>query len=404
MAAKQFDVGRPGPRPIARAGSLAIVLLVWASLAVGALVCGPASAQRFETSAGQAILMDAETGTVLFQHEADAPVPPASMAKLMTVAVIFKALKEGRLSLDDEFIVSEDAWRRGGAMARGSTMFAELGSTIKLSDLLRGMIVQSGNDACIIVAEGMAGSETSFADMMNAEARRLGLDNSFFANATGLSDPKQVMSVRDLAKLTNYLIHTYPEYYAIYSEESFTWNKILQRNRNPLLAMNIGADGLTTGSTEESGYGLVGSAVQDGQRLIVVVNGTSSDRARATEARKLLDWGFRAFERTVIFDENEIVADAKVFGGTQRSVGLVGDGPIELLLPRGSRDLIRGRVVYEAPVSAPIAAGQEIGVLQLTIGDDLSKETRLFAANNVGIGTISQRALDGLEELLIGWW
>lgn len=363
-----------------------------------------ALAQRFETSAGQAILMDAETETVLFQHEADTPMPPASMAKLMTVAVIFNALKSGQLSLDDEFVVSEDAWRRGGAMARGSTMFAELGSTIKLSDLLRGIIVQSGNDACIIVAEGMAGSEATFADMMNSEARRLGLDDSYFTNSTGLPDPKQRMTARDLAKLANYIIHTYPEYYPIYSEESFTWNNITQRNRNPLLAMNIGADGLKTGYTEASGYGLVGSAVRDGQRLIVVVNGTSSERARETEARKLLDWGFRAFERTIIFDEREVVAEAKVFGGTQRSVGLIGDGPIEVFLPRGSRDLIRGHVIYEAPVPAPVAEGQEIGTLRLTIGDDLTKETKLYSSKNVGIGTTRQRALDGLEELLIGWW
>ena len=371
---------------------------------VGAISTQTALAQRFETDAAHAILMDAETETVLFQHEADTPMAPASMAKLMTVAVILRALEAGELSLDDEFVVSEDAWRRGGAMAGGSTMFAELGSTIKLSDLLRGIIVQSGNDACIIVAEGIAGNETTFADLMNAEARRLALENSHFVNSTGLPDPNQRVTARDLAKLANYIIHTYPEYYTIYGEEAFTWNKIRQRNRNPLLEMNIGADGLKTGYTEESGYGLVGSAVRDGQRLIVVVNGTSSSKARGDEARKLLDWGFRAFERSIIFDQDEIVADAKVFGGTQRSVGLVGGGPIELLVPRGSRDLVRGRVYYETPVTAPVEKGQEIGVLRLTIGEDQTMETKVYAANNVGVGTIRQRALDGLEELLIGWW
>lgn len=404
MATRLSSVPTPGPRVSDRKRPAACALVCSAIIAIGALATHPASAQRFETRAGQALLMDAETDTVLFQHEADTPMPPASMAKLMTVAVIFRALDSGRLSLDDEFVVSEDAWRRGGAMAGGSTMFAELGSTIKLSDLLRGIIVQSGNDACIIVAEGVAGTETTFAQMMNAEARRLGLDNSHFVNATGLPDPDQRVTARDLAKLANYVIHTYPEYYKIYSEERFTWNKITQRNRNPLLSMNIGADGLKTGYTEESGYGLIGSAVRDGQRLIVVINGTSSDKARGEEARKLLDWGFRAFERSVIFDSNEVVADAKVYGGTQRSVGLVGDGPIELLLPRGSRDLVRARVIYQAPVSAPIKQGQEIGILRVTIGDDLTKETKLYAANNVGIGTTRQRAVDGLEELLIGWW
>jgi len=404
MATQQIAATGPSPPLLASLRMIASALVCAAAVAVGALTAHPASAQRFETRAQQAILMDAESETVLFQHEADTPMPPASMAKLMTVAVIFRALESGRLSLDDEFIVSEDAWRRGGAVAGGSTMFAELGSTIKLSDLLRGIIVQSGNDACIIVAEGMAGTETTFADMMNAEARRLGLDDSHFVNATGLPDPMQRVTARDLAKLANYVIHTYPEFYKIYSEESFTWNKITQRNRNPLLAMNIGADGLKTGYTEESGYGLIGSAVRDGQRLIVVINGTDSAKARGEEARKLLDWGFRAFERSILFDENEVVAEAKVFGGTQRSVGLVGGGPIELLLPRGSRDLIRARVVYEAPVAAPVDQGQEIGILRVTIGDDLTKETKLYAAKNIGVGTIRQRAVDGLEELLIGWW
>jgi D-alanyl-D-alanine carboxypeptidase (penicillin-binding protein 5/6) len=404
MATRQIAATGSGPSLLVSFRTIAYAFVCPAIVAIGVLTAHPAAAQRFETRAQQAILMDAESETVLFQHEADTPMPPASMAKLMTVAVIFRALESGRLSLDDEFIVSEDAWRRGGAMAGGSTMFAELGSTIKLSDLLRGIIVQSGNDACIIVAEGMAGTETTFADMMNAEARRLALNDSHFVNATGLPDPRQRVTARDLVKLANYVIHTYPEFYKIYSEESFTWNKITQRNRNPLLTMNIGADGLKTGYTEESGYGLIGSAVRDGQRLIVVINGTASAKARGEEARKLLDWGFRAFERSIIFDENEVVAEAKVFGGTQRSVGLVGDGPIELLLPRGSRDLIRARVVYEAPVPAPIHQGQEIGILRVTIGDDLTKETKLYAAKNIGVGTTRRRAVDGLEELLIGWW
>ena len=363
-----------------------------------------ALAQGFQTRAAQALLLDAETDTILFQLEADTPMPPASMAKLMTIAVIFDALKTGRLSLEDEFIVSEDAWRRGGAVSGGSTMFAELGSTIKLADLIRGIIIHSANDACIVVAEGMAGTEGTFADLMNAKARELGLEGSHFVNATGLPDPDQRVTARDLAKLANFIINTYPEYYPIYAEERFTWNKITQRNRNPLLEMNIGADGLKTGYTEESGYGLIGSAVRDGQRLIVVVNGTSSSKARGEEARKLLDWGFRAFERSILFAKDEVVVEAKVFGGSRRSVGLVGDGPIELLLPRGSRDQIRARVVYDSPVEAPVEAGQRIGVLRVTIGQDLTKETPLYAGQNVGIGTTRQRAVDGLEELLIGWW
>lgn len=368
------------------------------------LAAGPAAAQRFETRAAHALLMDAETETVLFQHEADKAMPPASMAKLMTAAVIFDAVKSGRLSLEDEFLISEDAWRRGGAPSGGSTMFAKLGSSVRLDDLLRGIIIHSANDGCIAVAEGIAGSEPVFADMMNEEARKLGLAGSHFTNATGLPDPQQYVTARDLAKLANHIIRDFPDFYRIYGETEFTWNKITQRNRNPLLDMNIGADGLKTGYTEEAGYGLVGSAVRDGQRLIVVVGGTRTEKERAEEARKLLDWGFRAFERSTLFDAGEVVAEAKVYGGSQRSVGLVGKGPIELLLPRGNRDLIKARVVYEGPVSAPVEEGQRIGVLRVTIGDDLTKETPLYAATFVGTGTVSQRAVDGLEELLLGWW
>jgi serine-type D-Ala-D-Ala carboxypeptidase (penicillin-binding protein 5/6) len=283
-------------------------------------------------------------------------------------------------------------------------MFAKLGSSIKLGDLIRGIIIHSANDGCIAVAEGVAGSEPIFANMMNEYARKVGLAGSHFTNATGLPDPQQRVTARDLAKLANHIIRDFPEFYKIYGETEFTWNKITQRNRNPLLDMNIGADGLKTGFTEESGYGLVGSAVRDGQRLIVVVNGTKTEKERAEEARKLLDWGFRAFERTTLFDAKEVVADAKVFGGSQRSVGLVGNGPIELLLPRGSRDLIKARVVYQGPVSAPVEEGQLIGVLKVSIGDDLTNETPLYAAHFVGTGTVSQRAVDGLEELLLGWW
>jgi D-alanyl-D-alanine carboxypeptidase (penicillin-binding protein 5/6) len=283
-------------------------------------------------------------------------------------------------------------------------MFAELGSSIKLSDLLRGMIIQSGNDACIVIAEGMAGTESAFADLMNIEARKIGLTGSHFTNSTGLPDPQQHVTARDLATLANFLIYTYPEYYRIYSEPAFTWNKITQRNRNPLIEMNIGADGLKTGFTKESGYGLVGSAVRNGQRLIVVIGGTKSEKERAEEGRKLLEWGFGTFERTTLFGAQDVVIDAKVFGGSQRSVGLIGKQPIEILLPRGSRNLIKARVIYRSPISAPIEAGQKIGVLQVSVGDDLTKETPLYAAQYVGVGTVPQRAVDGIEELLLGWW
>jgi D-alanyl-D-alanine carboxypeptidase (penicillin-binding protein 5/6) len=381
-----------GPRFIATA----VVLI--------AGLAGPAVAQVFETRAERAILIDVETDTVLFQREADARMPPASMAKLMTMAVVFDALKTGKLSLNDEFLVSENAWRTGGASSGGSTMFAKLGSSIKVDDLIHGIIIQSANDGCIIMAEGIAGTEATFAEMMNAEARKLGLTGSNFRNATGLPDPEQYVTARDLARLAKHIIVDYAEYYPIYSQTEFVWNGIRQRNRNPLLEMNIGADGLKTGFTEESGYGLVGSAVRQGQRTILVINGTKSEKERAEEARKLMDWGFRAFERVNFFADGEVIGEASVFGGDQSGVGLVSEGSIDVLLPRGSRDQIKGRIVYQGPVPAPIDAGQEIGKLELSVNNQLLREAKVFAATDVGVGNMRQRAVDGLQELLLGWW
>lgn len=379
-------------------------ILRFAVAACLALAALPALAQTYETGAAHAILIDYDTETVLFRKEENAPMPPASMAKLMTMAVVFAAIKDGRLTLNDEFLVSENAWRNGGASSGGSTMFAELGSSIRLEDLMRGIIIQSANDGCIIVAEGMAGSEAAFADLMNQEARRIGLTGSHFRNATGLPDPEQYVTAADLAKLAHYIIATYPEFYRIYSETEFTWNDITQRNRNPLLEMNIGADGMKTGFTEESGYGLVGSAVRDGQRLIVVINGTATDKERAEEARKLIDWGFRAFERVALFADGEIIGEANVFHGDQSGVGLVSKGAIEVLLPLGFTDQMRGRIVYQGPIPAPIDAGQEIGTLLISINNEPLREAKVYAANDVGEGSLTQRAVDGLQELLLGWW
>ena len=378
-----------------------------AALALIALLFAPASpraAQGFESRAAHAFLMDAESQTVLYAKEADTRMPPASMAKLMTSAVVFDAVKSGKLGLDDEFVVSERAWREGGANSGGSTMFAKVGSSIKVSDLIRGIIVQSGNDACMTLAEGMAGTEATFADMMNAEARKIGLTGSHFTNATGLPDPDQYVTAHDLARLADYIIRQFPDFYEIYSETEFTWNKIRQHNRNPLLDMNIGADGLKTGFTEDSGYGLVASALRDGQRLILVINGTKSEKERAEESRKLLDWGFRAFERVTLFPSGATIAEAKVFGGASGTVAVVGKGPVDLLLPRGARDQIEAKVVYRGPVPAPVTAGQPVGTLRVTIGSDISREAPVFAKDDVAVGTIRQRAVDGLKELLLGWW
>lgn len=379
-------------------------VLAFTAFLLAALPWSGVCAQGYESKARQAILLDVETGTVLFAKDLDARMPPASMAKLMTMAVVFGALRDGSLKLDQEFVVSEAAWRQGGAPSRGTTMFAALGSSIRVEDLIRGVIVQSANDGCIILAEGLAGSQAAFAALMNEEAARLGLGNSHFTNPTGYADPAQYTSARDLAKLAAHLIREFPEYYKIYSEPEFTWNKIRQLNRNPLLAMNVGADGLTTGSTDESGFGLVGSTVRNGQRLILVINGVEKDKLRNEEARKLIEWGYNEFERVRLFDQGEVVAEARVFGGAEARVGLVSKQPLELLLPIGSRDVLKAEVVYQGPLPAPVEAGREVGVIKVTTSEGMTMQAPVYTAADVAVGGLQRRALDGIEELLLGWW
>ncbi len=358
--------------------------------------------EEFATAAPYAILIEADSGSVLFEKAADQATPPSSMAKLMTSEVVFHELTEGKLKLDDEFQISEDAWRRGGAPSHTSSMFAPIYSRVRVQDLLTAAIVQSANDACIALAQGIAGNETAFAMKMNERAKEIGLTGSNFTNATGLPDQGLKSTVRDLAKLAQYLIKTYPEFYKYYGEKEFTWNKIRQQNRNPLLAMNIGADGLKTGYTEDGGYGLVGSAERDGLRLIVVVNGLKSEKERGEEARKLLEWGFHGFETKMLFAEGQIVGEARLFGGEQMHVPLVGQDVIALMVPRGSNDRISAKVVYNGPVLAPVARGQAIGKLRVSRGDRVALEAPLIAAESVGRGGMARRALDAMGELVIG--
>ena len=375
------------------------ILMVGVFVVAFLLSGGGATAQTFETRAKQAFLMDAETGAVLYAKNADDLMVPASMAKIMTVEVIAEEIRRGRITDETEFVISEDAWRRGGAPSRGSTMFAELGSAIQLWDLLRGIIIHSGNDAAIAAAETIAGSEGAFGRMMTQRARELGLNRSFFTNATGFHDPDQVTTARELALLTRHFIDTSPEIYALYGEEEFTWNNIRQRNRNPLLTMGIGADGVKTGFVSESGYGLVGSAVQLDQRLILVVNGLDSARDRAIESRRLLEWGFRAFEPRQLFEAGEIVGHARVFGGEANYVTLVARTPVRVLLPRGTDERLSARIVYRGPLQVPVREGDEVGVLRVMRGDGIALEAPLFAAEDIGQGTLTQRALDALWEL-----
>jgi D-alanyl-D-alanine carboxypeptidase (penicillin-binding protein 5/6) len=394
----------------------AVSVLVAASLAgsgIGLLHAAPASMPGgktkdeggFQTAAPHAILIEAESGTVLFEKSADTLVSPASLAKLMTAETVFNEIREGNVKLDEEYVVSEHAWRKGGAPSGGSTMFAPIHSRIKVSDLLQGAIIQSGNDACIALAEGIAGNEENFARMMNARARELGLTQSNFTNPTGLPDPDQRVTSRELAKLARHIIATYPEYYKWYGERDFLWNKIRQPNRNPLLAMNIGADGLKTGFTKESGYGLVGSAVQNGMRLIVVVNGLKTANERADEARKLLNFGFNGFESRVLFGEGQKIGDARVFGGEQRYVPLEAAGkmPVRILVPKNSNERIVARVVYQGPLRVPVEQGVKVGSLKVSRGDNVALEVPLQTAQSVAQGPIHLRAMDSVGELFGGW-
>jgi len=365
-------------------------------------VSGPKSSEGYQTAAAHAILIEADSGSVLFEKAADDLIPPASLSKLMTQEVVFNEIRQGRLKPTTEFIVSTNAWRRGGAPSHTSSMFIPIHSKVSVDDLLHGAIIQSANDACITLAEGISGNESAFAELMTKRARELGLAKSTFGNSTGLPDPRQLMTSRELAKLARHIIATYPDYYKYYGEREFTWNKIRQFNRNPLLALNIGADGLKTGFTKEAGYGLVGSAVQNGLRLIVVVNGLRSEKERADEAKKMLDWGFHNFQSGLLFAEGQEIAQAKLYGGAKGQVPLTAGKEVRLMVPRGSRDKIIARVVYSGPVPAPVQEGQKIGTLKVWRGESVVLEVPLQAGESVATGSMPGRAFDAATELVLG--
>ncbi len=378
-------------------------LLRGLAIALFAVSASFAQAQNFQSQAPFAFLLDSDSGAVLYEKAADEPMVPASMAKIATALVAFQEIGAGRLNLDSEIGISENAWRKGGAPARGTTMFALVHSRIKLSDILQGLIVQAGNDAAIALAEAIAGDETTFGRMMTERVRALGLIRSVFRNATGMPDPEQRVTAREMALLANHIVKTYPELYRYFGQKEFTWNKIRQVNRNPLLTMEIGADGLQTGDLEESGYGLVGSAVENGQRLIVVVNGLKTGRDRAAEARKLIEWGFRAFEKRQLFGDGEVVGEASVYGGEKGRVALRTRGAVSLLLPRGTGERLSARIVYRGPLSVPVQEGAAVAQLVVSRGEVKTLEIPLYAAETVKAGSLQSRALDAVLELSTGW-
>ncbi len=337
------------------------------------------SAQAIETNAREAYIMDFDTGTVLLNKNGDTLTEPASMTKMMTVHMLFKHIKDGSVSMDDTFHVSEKAWRKGG-----SKMFVEVNSDVSVSDLLHGIIVQSGNDAAIVVAEGLAGTEEAFAEEMTEEARNIGMTKSVFKNSTGWPAEGHLVTVHDLATLARDTIRNFPDLYSLYSVKEFTYNGIRQPNRNPLLGTSAGVDGLKTGHTESAGYGLTASAERDGRRLIIVVNGLNSVRERRTESQKLLDWGFREFDNYDLFAEGETISSANVWLGADTKVDLVADQKILLTLPRSASRDMKVSVVYDGPIPAPISKGDQIATLKVDVPDQETREFPLYAAHDVG--------------------
>jgi D-alanyl-D-alanine carboxypeptidase (penicillin-binding protein 5/6) len=389
----------PGAAFLRKFGIGTGALLAFATLSI---IAFPAQAQPVIT-APSAILMDFRTGSILFSRAADEAFQPANMAKLMTLAVVFRELKNGKIALDTEFPVSNHAWRTGGAPSGASTMFAAVRSRIRVEDLIIGAAAVSGNDAAIVLAEGIAGSEQAFAIRMNEYAAKLGLTNARFRNPTGFQHVEQRVSVRDLMKLAAHIVREYPDYYKYFKVPEITWSKIKQSNRNPLLGSSLGVDGFVTGSVKDAGFGFVASGEMNGQRLIVAVHGAKSDKERVEDARKLLDWGFRSFGDRLLFTGANELAYASVYGGAKSSVALIGRSDIHILSLHGVNERFTARVVYEGPLRAPVAKGAEVAKLRVFRGDQLAYETPLYAAEDVAAGGIFGLAFDSAYEFVASY-
>ncbi len=371
-------------------------------LVSGVLFAGIRSANAIETTAKNVLVMDYETGQYLYAKDHQKMIPPASMSKLMTIYMIFEKLKDGSLSLDDTFTVSENAWRKGGAASGSSTMFLKIGEKVPVRDLIQGIIVQSGNDACIVAAENLSGSEEDFASDMQKKARQIGLTHSSFANSTGWPHPDHLMSVEDLAKLARLIISQFPEFYHIFSEQNFTHNNIKQGNRNPLLYSMPNADGLKTGHTEEAGFCLVASAKKDNRRLISVMAGLKSNKERSEEAEKLMSWGFREFSNYTMFKKDQVIAEIPVWQGDENSVKLIVDHDIRRTLKKSSVNKIKMTAVYDKPLTAPIKKGDKLGVIKVDIPGQGNFEIPLTSDRDVNKLGFFGRIMSNLRYLLFG--
>lgn len=373
-----------------RTAGLILGILFW-------LAAGVSPSPAIDTVARHAIMIDHGTGTVLLDKDADTIMPPASMSKLMTIYVLFEQLADGGLSLEDTFMVSEKAWRMAG-----SKMFVLVNTRVKIEDLIRGIVVQSGNDACVVVAEGIGGSEDGFADIMNEKAAELRLTNSTFVNSTGWPHPDQRMTARDLATLASHIITDFPQYYGYFKETTFTYNKIKQSNRNPLLFKNIGADGLKTGHTEAAGFGLTSSAERGGRRLILVTAGLGSMKERASENARLINWGFRDFENYDLFKQGETVSEAQVWLGQEDTVPLIMPEDVRITLRRKARKNLEVKVVYNGPVPAPVAEGQKIAEIHILAPETETRIIPLLAGKNLDRLGFFGRLSAGFKYLLWG--
>ena len=374
--------------------------LLLGCMLIGAMAA--ADAKAIETKAKNMILMDYDTGQYLYTKDIDKMIPPASMSKLMTVYMIFSKLRDGSLSLDDTFTVSENAWRKGGAASGGSTMFLAIGDKVRVEDLLKGIVIQSGNDACIVAAENLSGSEEDFAVEMNKKAKEIGLKNSHFANATGLPHPDHRMSVEDLALLARMIIAEFPQYYHLFSQKEYTYNNIRQGNRNPLLYSMSSADGLKTGHTEEAGFCLTASAKRGNSRLIGVMSGLNSNKERSEEADKIMNWGFREFDNYTLLKKATKVAEMPVWYGEKTSVDMLIGQDVLRTLPRSKADKVKLTAVYDKPVKAPVKAGQKLGHVRIEVPGEPDLEIPLVAASDVHKVGVWGKISKNLKYLLLG--
>ncbi|MDA5193854.1 D-alanyl-D-alanine carboxypeptidase family protein [Govanella unica] len=381
---------------IFRRAAFSLTVALLAATSVPALAAPP-----YQTTAKNAILIDMDTGTVLFEKDADVQIHPASMSKLMTTYIVFEQLKKGALKLTDTLPVSEEIWRKWRAN-KGSTMFLNVGDRPTIEDLVRGIVIQSGNDACDVIAEGLGGSEEGFAVWLNKKAKELGLKGSHFVNASGWPNPEHVVTVRDLATLSERIIRDFPEYYHYFKEESFVYSGVKQGNRNPTLGVVPGADGLKTGHSDEAGYGVTLSAIQNGRRIVAVIAGMSSMSERAKESERVLNYGFNNFKSYKLFERGQMVEEAPLWLGDQDTVPLVADRDVKVLMGRLDRSDLKVKVVYDSPVAAPLKEGQVVGKIVVSVPDHANQEFPLVAGAAIGELSGFGRVSAAISQLIWG--